>query len=167
MKYYRTESEAMKLRWMPHWKKSTPCDPDPEPSRNQHRGKAIIEVLRRLPPEAVERLKEAEPFHWLIPSTGELGSVVDHRLTFDDFGNRYAKVLYLSPRLERLGYVSVVAVVAHELAHIVLTSECPPVPSYDAYWDAEDAADELAGLWGYSKEIKRHFQLHRRARRVT
>ena len=167
MKYRRTMTEAIKLRWMPRWREPTIDDPNPEPSRYHKRGKAIIEVLRRLPKDAIRRLEESEPFLWLVPDVGELGHVHDFPMTYDDFGKRYTRILYLSPRLERFGHVSVVAMVAHELAHIVLLSEYPAVPSYDAHFEGEDAADELACAWGFGRELRKHHQLHRRPRRWT
>jgi hypothetical protein len=166
MKYHRTEAEARKLSWMPRWKEPTREDPNPEPSRHSKRGKAIIEVLRRLPGDAVERFGAAEPFHWLIPPTGHLGFVHDFSMTYDDFGNRFARVLFLSPRLERLSYPTVVAVVAHELAHACLLSECPVIPSYDAYWENEHAADELAASWGFASELTKLRQHYRVAKRI-
>ena len=63
-------------------------------------------------------------------------------------------MVYFSPRLEDESYDLVVAVVAHELAHIALNHKVAPLPQeYDL--QEKEVFDSLS-KWGFKKEIKQH-----------
>ena len=66
-----------------------------------------------------------------------------------------AVVLYLSPRLERVGWNIIVACVAHELAHLCLKHRLVPggKKAYDAQ---EEEAWALVAKWGFGKEAAMH-----------
>ena len=105
------------------WPGSGVMGPDPEQSTRHY---AIMEVLRSIPQDDYDCLKDAvDSFDWYIPHYDVYGEVRPfpisvYKKTETDTEHAYAKVLYLSPRLEQSAAAIVLAVVAHELAHIIL-----------------------------------------------
>src|SRR5262245_61993141 len=94
--------------------------PDPAASL---RHRAIVNILVRLPADAYVNLTEkADEFSWFVPDMIHGGMVMPFRYTMPRRRTRVAmaKVLYLSPGLERRSFDVAVASIAHELAHIFL-----------------------------------------------
>ncbi len=107
--------------------------PNPEESV---RHSAIAEVLCCLPHDDYVRLRDDEgcSFEWFIPHLGMRGgcwpffpNVPKQKQKQKHKGGlwirEHARVLYLSPMLERRAFSSALGVVAHELAHIALKHE--------------------------------------------
>lgn len=168
--YIRTVTKAMELDWMPHWGIS--------PDLYQKRNAAVLEVACRLSDDVVETLdSKTDSFYWFIPQVGNLAGLFPFPITHDNseeeaeleaeslFVERYSKVLYLSPNLERTSFAIAVASVAHELAHIVLDHPTAGVPKKGSYWANEKAAWELVDSWGFSREAKKHANLYKRRER--
>ena len=66
----------------------------------------------------------------------------------------YSKALYLSPRLERAAWDIVVAVVAHELAHVAMGHRV--FVSHDDDKAQEEAVFNCLCQWGFEREAKKH-----------
>jgi hypothetical protein len=125
---------------------------------------AIYEVLRRLPDGPFRRLEaKIDEFQWFIPHV-EVRAMVQpffmnypaeepakDRLTL----RPYAKVLYLNPTLERAAWDVTVAIVAHELAHIILDHAVTMVKP-QAYDSQESEVREALRRWGFEREAKKH-----------
>lgn len=142
--------------------------PDPFES---FRHQAIADVLCCMPEVDYQKLKELSDdywFQWFIPPERTCGFVSP--FTVNEYPEKtegkaltwvpYARVLYLSPRLEKLAWSTALATVAHEVAHIVLRHEVLLVLP-DEYKAHEKAAWELAAKWEYGKEVKRHLATHK------
>ena len=122
---------------------------------------AIVEVLRRIPETDFLRLEEmTETFEWFIPHYDTLGTVMPFYCTHPEEpsgeGNQmtlksFSRVLYLSPLLGDVDKDIAVAVVAHELAHIILDHIL--ISSPEEYNRQEDEAWKLVRKWGFEKEI--------------
>lgn len=134
--------------------------PDPlESVRHQ----AIAEVLCCIPPNDYERLTDSSVFQWFIPHEREYGVTYPfHAMVNPEPDPQtglqrlpYCPVLYLSPGLERRAYPFVLAVVAHEFAHLVLAHDLFPatIEKYDAQ---ENEAWEAVCGWGFEREAKEH-----------
>ena len=95
---------------------------DPLASVRHH---AVYEVLTTAPVEVYDTLKgKIDDFCWYIPSRHVGGELYPFPATWKRDGYApIARVLYLSPELERSAWDVVVATVAHELAHIALEHE--------------------------------------------
>lgn len=139
------------------WPPKDGISPNPEQSV---RHKAIYEVLCSLPEEGYQKLIEkVELFNWYIPSHRVGGEVMPFPVTMtgeqleNDSFMDLSIVLYLSPRLEAACYDSVFAVVAHELAHLVLDHKLFIREGYD---DQEKEAWELVAKWGFGREARKH-----------
>jgi len=116
------------------------------------RSRALAEVLRRIPESTYEKLKKS-PIEWFIPNTSLLGGVshFSPNITIDEH-YRSVRMLYLSPLLEDCPFNVVVAVVVHELAHVI--SE-----HIEQLWEAdhfgmEEEAFEKMREWGFDKELE-------------
>ncbi len=134
--------------------------PDPEQSR---RHKAVAEVLCCIPEEDYQKLSNEllDQFQWFIPHHEIRGMV--YPFFADIFPEEdpetklslkpYAQVIYLSPVLEKSAYDIVVAIVAHEIAHIVLGHKIMVGAEYETQ---EQEAFDLICKWGFEKEAKKH-----------
>jgi hypothetical protein len=127
------------------------------------RHQAIYEVLATMPDADYEKLKtERHTFFWFIPDWRQRGEVHPFPATVypprrKGKGLRlapYSKVLYLSPRLERAAWSQTLAVVAHELAHIVRVHDLHA--PYERYKQQEEEAWTSVREWGFAKEEKKH-----------
>jgi hypothetical protein len=126
------------------------------------RHQAIEEVLRRLPKDAYAALvKKSDTFNWFIPYEESGGEVMPFLCTLPEKKNRagMAVVLYLSPLLERRGFKSVVATVAHELAHIFLEHKLFGAKDYEAQ---ENDAWETIRRWGFATEDRANKRFYQR-----
>jgi len=137
------------------------------PDFDQQRNLAILEVLRRIPEKDYQELvkiDEKDLFQWFIPHYEEFALCypfpITHpeepfkNLTFKDFTRvARAEVLYLSPLLEEQELEIVIAVIAHELAHIVLGHQTIFVEDYETQ---EKEAWELINKWGFKKELRKY-----------
>ena len=142
--------------------------PDVEESR---RHLAVYEVLTTIPDEAYGALKaQVDCFAWFIPHVEIHGKVdrwpaqVYPRKQKGRIGEApYVDVLYLSPMLEMRPFYLVLAVVAHELAH--LASKHSLLCDADLYDKQEREAWELVDRWGYEREHRLHQQWHAKRER--
>jgi hypothetical protein len=115
------------------------------------RKSAIDEVLCRLSPEHYGAWKNCvDRLAWFVPCEGLWGQV-------DVFPSK--TIIYLSPLVEFVDAsdAAVVGLVAHEMAHAVLTHGGADL----AYEEKERAADQLARSWGFSAELDAMGQLLR------
>jgi hypothetical protein len=134
--------------------------PDPTAS---FRHRAIANVLLRIPEDAYIKLTgKSDEFSWFIPDEQLGGMVMPFRCTMPRRRTRVAmaKVLYLSPGLERRSFDVAVASVAHELAHIFLNHD---VITSD-YDKQEREAWETVKAWGFEKEERAHARYYQRSR---
>jgi hypothetical protein len=117
------------------------------------RHQAIAEVLCRIPEDSYQKLLSlADTFNWFIPDKGTLAKCYRFwNVLADD--PPFARVLYLNPVLEELAFGSAVAVVAHELAHIILGHNLRVTP--EEYEAKELAAGKLVTEWGFEQEVSR------------
>lgn len=138
-----------------------------EPDESESaRHQAIAEVLCCMPEEDYGKLRELceqEAYQWFIPPAHVLARV-------DPFGANvyppqepgrksqlgpYARVIYLSPALEKRAFSIVLASVAHELAHLVLGHKIMEIQP-DQYLEQEEQAWNLVAAWGFEEEAKKH-----------
>lgn len=125
---------------------------------------AIGHVLCTMPPDDYEGLKAvADSFSWFLPDSQNLGRVQPFPITVKGeerlFGGTYAKVLWFSPELECRAWDIVVALVAHELAHLALQHSV--VCSADEYERQEAEAWEQVCEWGFGAEVKKHERMRK------
>ena len=125
---------------------------------------AVAHVLCSIPPGDYQQLVDLDDsFLWFIPHFLTYGQVEPFPSTVDEGEDSpkapYAKVLYLSPRLERAAWDITVSTVAHELAHIILEHELFSLEGYDAQ---EEAAWLRSCEWGFEREAKKHKALRKR-----
>lgn len=120
---------------------------------------ALEEVLCRLPPAVYDRLRAAAGrFDWFIPGEWVLGQVHGFRSTHTAPGSKpearpQARVIYLSPLLERQDSCLVMHVVVHELAHVVLDHRLSDLDAA-AYRRQEQEARKAAVDWGFGEEVE-------------
>jgi hypothetical protein len=133
------------------------------------RHEAIAVVLRRLPEDAYQCLQKfASTFIWYIPDVTAYGEVRGFSVTYEkpnkDGSTRHeARVLCLSPILERASLRVAVAVVAHELAHIALNHD--PFQAFGDNPAQESEALQKTLTWGFEREVRSHrISLARRTR---
>jgi len=121
---------------------------------------ALHEVLCELPEDDYQSLVSLiDEFNWFIPHTDLWGTVRPFIASSAEEGyTRHSKVLYLSPTLENFTIEQTKAVVAHELAHLLLGHSVFPKSISDSE-EGEDEAWELVRKWGYEKEVKEHDEL--------
>jgi hypothetical protein len=115
------------------------------------RHKAVANVLRRLPEDAYNELKDRQhQFSWFIPELNCGGEVTTFPCRKPRKGRRFgaATVLYLSPELERLSMDVIIANTAHEVAHIVLDHDDPTRKQKGK----ESEARQTVIVWGFGKE---------------
>jgi hypothetical protein len=128
------------------------------------RCRAIAEVLRRIPDEWYERLlrqagSEEDSFSWFIPHPLMRAGLWPFPVTVHPADEvvlpraPHARVLYLSPILERAADAIVVAVIAHELAHVALGHQVARMNDYEAQ---EAEAWALVKAWGFVFEERKH-----------
>jgi hypothetical protein len=120
------------------------------------RNEAVHEVLRRIPKKDYRTLtKMIDDFLWFIPPDSVRGKIHPFPCTTEEEGLvPHAKVLYLSPSLEKGAFDITVAIVAHELAHLVLGHNM--YPKAQEAVAQEDAAWELIRKWGFEREEKKN-----------
>lgn len=110
------------------------------------REKALIKILRTIPEEDYKKLKKDnhKKYQFFIESKDNLGKVhlLEHQTEF---------ILYLNPILEGLEIDRIIAVGAHELAHIVL--EHNPREFIN---EQEIQAWNRVCEWGFEKEARHH-----------
>ena len=116
------------------------------------REKALIKVLRIIPDEDYEKLKKDnyQKYQFFIESKDNFGKV--HLL---EYQTKF--ILYLNPILEGLGIDRVIAVAAHELAHIVLDH----IPGELINEQQEIQAWNRVCEWGFDKEARNHLAQRR------
>jgi hypothetical protein len=139
------------------WQQGGLGAPDPERSC---RDRAVAHVLCQMPESDYWQLAGLSRDFWFQlfvpkdPAFGKLEAFDFHREGLYGTGERpRVRVLYLSPTLESLPWSIVVAVVAHELAHVVLRHEVPlPCAERD---QKEREAWSLAETWGYKEEVRK------------
>jgi hypothetical protein len=140
----------------------------PDPEMEGRRVMGVVEVLRRLPGEAITKLTDEQQdllFEWFIPGDGRWGICQPFVGIIHPNARRgrerlpplvpYARVIYQSPLLEAKSWDLMVLVVAHELAHVVLDHPlfgCDPA----TYAKNEQAVFDLVCAWGFEKEAKKH-----------
>lgn len=140
-----------------------------EEEEMDRRHTALNYVLCRIPEEDYKRLADSiDDFRWFIPPVWNRGGVTIFKLTCHKKkikGSKLklpksSKVLHLSALLERTALDIVVAIVAHELAHIVLEHDIfTKTPNqYDAQ---ENEVFDRICKWGFSREAKKHRALGR------
>ena len=120
------------------------------------RYRAVGEVLCRIPEKDYRRLmRMANSFLWFIPPKWRFAGLYAFPWTVKQNGRvPHAKVLYLNPGLEHRSLDLVVAVVAHELAHVVLKHKLFVRPG--EYAAQERAVFQLLRRWGFEREAKKH-----------
>ncbi len=138
----------------------------PEPSV---RHRAVAEVLCSIPEDDYERLKEAfkKGYEWFIPPYIIRGLVQLFYVTVypkEVEGTTlqpdpYVPVIYLSPVLERTRWDIVVAVVAREIARVVLGYRVRAAEEYKAQ---EEAVFDLICKWGFERETKKYRAVNKR-----
>lgn len=141
--------------------------------RGSRRHSAIATVLGRIPEDDYRKLKEAaRSFTWFIPLYEEYGMVYPFPVTHPGEESKTgqtesacARVLYLSPRLEEAAWDIVVAVVAHELAHIAVCHELFPDGAQDQ--TQEDIVFQRVCEWGFQREAEKHRALNKRRGRTN
>lgn len=132
------------------------------------RVKAVYEVLRIIPEDVYQKLRGmyeigTEAFFWFIPGPETHGMVFLRPATnvgkIDDPEairmKPYAKIIYLNPKLEHSAWTIVVAVVAHELAHIVLEHSLFRIRADECEFDEQEVF-QLICSWGFQHEAKLH-----------
>ena len=134
--------------------------PDPEQST---RHAALAEVLCSIPEDDYCKLvSKADSFQWFIPDDMVLGmNYPFHATVLPEEEPEsllqempYAHLIYLSPVLERRAWDVAVAVVAHELAHVILGHSLRV--REEQYQDQEEAAFRRICVWGFEVEAKKH-----------
>jgi len=125
---------------------------------------AIAHVLCSIPPSDYQRLAAlVDSFCWFVPHYQTYGRIQPFPITVEEergsLALTYAKVLYLSPRLDRAAWDITVAAVAHELAHIALEHRVFVGEEYDAQ---EAAAWLRVCDWGFEREAKKYEALNKR-----
>lgn len=136
--------------------------PNPNESR---RHRALAEVLCTMSNGDYARLLKASlTFDWFIPQPWQracvqpVGHVVTEKPT-KGLTRCYARILYLSPQLEAAAWDVLLAIVAHEVAHIVLGHQ---LIGNDAVYDAqEEEAFQTICAWGFEEEAKKHRRVGR------
>jgi len=140
---------------------------DPDVTATSRRHEAIYEILTTMPDESYNSLKErADTFDWFIPDALSRGRierwharVYPKKKTIGRFKEvPYADILYLSPQLETAAWDIVLAVVAHELAHLAQNHQV--ICDADLYKKQEQEAWELVRRWGYAQQVKKLNAVH-------
>lgn len=116
------------------------------------REKALTKLLRCIPEKDYLKLKEQfhTKYKLFIESHDNLGKV-------HQFPPPFTIAVYLSPILEGLEFHRIIAVAAHELAHVFL--EHKNFEERDQ--KEEDKAREQVCEWGFQKEAENHLTLRK------
>jgi len=148
-RYYRSSKQVFEDHLLP-LRLVSPRDAATGSARHE----AIEEVLCSIPEDDYRKLQDAaHTFRWFIPCPGEAGAVI----ALAPFTEKETKqdhavmVVYLSPPLEHKARGNVVAIVAHELAHIVLGHYLLPGREQEQ----EEAVFQLICRWGFESEAKK------------
>jgi hypothetical protein len=124
------------------------------------RHKAIVEILCRIPEADYQLLVSMiDDFHWFVPGYNGRPNYADvypfTRNTDDELGKLtikgYARVLFLSPCMERLSFSNNIAIIGHEVARIVLKHNLFPGMEFP---EQEQAAWERVKEWGFGFEVE-------------
>ena len=107
--------------------------------------------IRIPPPEELNAQLRARPLVWFMPHPLQGGFV--HPFPA-------CRLLYLAPRLEKTAWSTVLAVAAHEIAHIVLDHDLIVMPDREESQEAE--AWERVAFWGFESEAKKLRAVHKR-----
>ncbi len=134
---------------------------------DSRRHTAIKEVLQTIPEDIYKKLIDSiDDFVWFIPHEYTYGGVHPFPTTIPKqtlktgkTSNSTSNVLYLSPTLEKddIKWPVVVAVVAHELAHIALGHEL--MAKNKEYNVQEGEVYESLCKWGFEEEAIKHQRL--------
>jgi len=120
---------------------------------------AAANVLQRIPDKAYRVLcDKADDFVWFIPEASMEGMVREFPCTAPETDRLVAraKIFYLSPNLELRDPMFVIAVVAHEFAHIFLGHNAGRNDE-GSYERQEQEAWRTVAAWGFEKE-KRNWE---------
>ena len=135
--------------------------PDPESQRDR----AIAQVVTQIPQDDYTRLVDLiDTFLWFIPHEDMYGELYPFPWTVAPPPSasetslqlkQYAKVLYLSPVLETKPLAIVRAVVAHELAHVLLGHDVYVLGPDKSERQEAEAWDRVKA-WGFEEDVKEH-----------
>jgi hypothetical protein len=123
------------------------------------RHRAIKEILCRMPEKDYQQLVSMiDYFHWFVPGHGgqpNYAAAYAFTRNTDDMSGKltikgYARVLFLSPCMERLSLENNIAIVALEVAHIVLNHNLFPGIELPGQ---KEAALNLVKEWGFACEM--------------
>lgn len=130
---------------------ANPADPE-----DSNRLLALAEVLQRMSEEDYQKLcQESDHFEIYIPDFLQGAEVRPFTWNVEEEGLApYAKVLFLSPMLEQRSFDIVVAIVAHELAHLALKHKLF-TKTPEEYDRQEEDAWERVVRWGFEKQWKK------------
>lgn len=111
------------------------------------RYEALFEILSTISNADYQALKEkVGSFEWFVPEEDNSGIYSFH-----------SKILYLGPGLDTMDYALVLAIVAHELAHIAIGHFVDPNTSNEERVRQEGEAWVLVCKWGFADEVKKYF----------
>lgn len=138
----------------------------PDPEMQGRRYEALAIVLCDIPEDDYETLKsKIDSFVYFIPEYETQGYVYPFPATVyppeQEQRRPYVRVLYLSPVLEQRADDTIVAAVAHELAHIVLDHRLHTT-SKEQYEQQEDAAWQRVRDWGLERQVTKSEAMHKR-----
>lgn len=129
------------------------------------RHRAIVEVLCRMPEKDYQQLVSMiDDFHWFVPSYNgrpKYAAVYPFTRNTDDISGKliikgYARVLFLSPCMERLPFNNNIAIIGIEIAHIVLNHNLFPGIELPGQ---EEAAWNLVNEWGFGHEMEKYAKI--------
>ena len=126
----------------------------------ERRYEAVVEVLQRMPEPDYSQLCDAiDTFEWFIPPLWKRGEVIGFWSSFTatEGLKPHPRVIYLAPSLEDEQAVEwdvLIAIVAHELAHVVLNHSV--MPSTQKYAVLEKEVEDRLVVWGFEKEQQAH-----------
>ena len=136
-----------------------------EDSKGSRRYVAVIEVLRRLPDDDYGTLVDGnDTFDVFVPHEQVHGMVMPFFSKFQEAPLSHGgqeinfkispRVMYLSPWLEKAAWDILVAVVAHEFAHLILGHRLSGLPK-EIEQRQESEVDEYLQSRGFEKEEKK------------
>lgn len=138
------------------------------PFGEEKRQAAVIEVLCRLPEDAYQKLREEIAVNWFIPPAWMYGVVTRFAATHQTgFECLVARVIYLSPTLEKLSQDIVVALAAHELAHALLGHSEFSGMTKEEFEAREEETWKQAEKWGFEEEVKKSRSLEKRQETIA
>ncbi len=105
---------------------------------------AAVRAFKKLPVEAMERLRADGGIRWVMPYDWPMGSVLRPE----------ANVVLLMPKLEMYPVEVVTVVVAHELAHLVLGDQYDDRAMDEGeYLKTDEPAWNLVNTWPFEREV--------------